>query len=86
LTFSELPSALLRHRVVFLRDQQSTDADQLACATLLTVEAYRRLHPALRALVATCARCTRTSSTLGEPDHHRWPGPGRHQRRHQRHA
>jgi alpha-ketoglutarate-dependent sulfate ester dioxygenase len=112
---AELRSALLRHRVVFLRDQQhATDADQLAFARLLgevtkphptvsgdgkailpidsergkanswhtdvtfvdrvpaisvlraiklppyggttvwanTVEAYRRLHPALQALVA----------------------------------
>lgn len=112
----ELRSALLRHRVVFLRDQQhATDADQLAFAQLLgevtkphptvsgdgkailpidsergkanswhtdvtfvdrvpaisvlraiklppyggttvwanTVEAYRRLHPALQALVAS---------------------------------
>jgi alpha-ketoglutarate-dependent sulfate ester dioxygenase len=112
---AELRSALLRHRVVFLRDQQhATDADQLAFAQLLgavtkphptvsgdgkailpidsergkanswhtdvtfvdrvpaisvlraiklppyggttvwanTVEAYRRLHPALQALVA----------------------------------
>jgi len=113
---AELRSALLRHRVVFLRDQQhATDADQLAFAQLLgevtkphptvsgdgkailpidsergkanswhtdvtfvdrvpaisvlraiklppyggttvwanTVEAYRRLHPALQALVAS---------------------------------
>jgi len=113
--FAELRTALLRHRVVFLRDQQhATDADQLAFARLFgevtkphptvagdgqailpidseqgkanswhtdvtfvdrvpaisilraitlppyggttvwasTVDAYRRLHPALRALVA----------------------------------